>query len=76
MTLPCLSRLVDWRLMAGCDAGPGSGTGHRQGEHPPGDKNLGGQRKRDRDPLPHAAVRPGNPDAKTTGAKALASARI
>jgi hypothetical protein len=27
---------------------------HRQGQHPPGHENLGGQRKRDRDPLHHA----------------------
>jgi len=49
------------RSPAGCDAGPGSGPGYRQGKHPPGDEDLGGQRERDRDPLHHAVVQPGNP---------------
>jgi hypothetical protein len=57
----CLSRPGRLALLAGRDAGPGGETGHRQGEHPPGYEDLGGQRKRDRDPLHYAVARPGNP---------------
>ena len=53
--------LASWRFLAGCAAGPGSGTGGRQGEHPARHQNLRGQRKRDRDPLHHAGARPGYP---------------